>query len=521
MAYPPIAILAASTKALNFIFGRPTNKFYTLKPTMHTYWSTVNVLANTIAINRGIFPKILGDESAQQLGEPYKLDEEYLTALSAMLPDVFRDGKTFDIFAMANRAQILANALFEQDYQALNQDSPTAYEGYLKKETGDGTHPSYISTPKGTPTLLSVINHYLMNTAWYKEDKTNVLEANPKIDPKTGKVREDKGWFAQFAESADAEFRSGSQYATFRVDHTGPVQESFSNSVVESDLSQKLNTIASQARETRFSFADGNLSNDMISKGIGTAIGLATDTAMGLLDGATMGFSNLLPGLGGSGFIQVPKHWQSSTASLPKSSYTMDLVSPYGNAISQMQNIYIPLCMILAGALPIATGKQSYGSPFICEIWDRGRCQSRLSMIESISISRGTGHLAFDTRGHALAVQVTFSLVDLTSLIHMPISAGGMFEGDMTLDEDNLLCDYLAVIAGQDIYTQTYPFAKGMLRIAKGIMSYRKFTSPAWWGSMAHEELTAGIFKYTPVGPIFNLIEGVTRGSDALKRNEN
>ena len=145
----------------------------------------------------------------------------------------------------------------------------------------------------------------------------------------------------EFFDDLDAEFRDGSSFAAFRVDHTGSMQESFGTSVIESDLSQKLNGISSQIREARFSFAEGNIMGGLGGMVQG-AVGAAMDVGKGLLDGATFGLSNILSGLAGSGFIDIPKHWQSSTATLPRANYTIQLVSPYNNPISQMMNIYIP-----------------------------------------------------------------------------------------------------------------------------------------------------------------------------------
>lgn len=556
IAAPAIAATIVSAKFIGSFFVRPTSKFYTLKPTMHNYWLTVNTLVNTIAINRGVFPKIIGTDAPEKIGNPFKLDTGYIEALSTMLPDIFGNGiNHFDMFALANRAQRIQNKLFKDDYEGLNQGTSTNFVGYLKKElSGNGSHATTVSDEKGNHTLAARMDYLFNLGKWFvddtKPDENARLELNPKIG-EDGKEIKDSGFFKQLIDSFDAEMREGSEWAVFKVDHTGPVQESFGNAVVESEISQKLNTVSSQIREARFSFADGNISGDAITQMATSAVGAVKDLVVGALDGLSLG--GLAVGLGGSGFIDIPKHWQSSTANLPKSEYTMDLISPYGNPISQMQNIYIPLCMLLAGALPLSTGKSSYTSPFICELYDRGRCQTRLGMIESLSISRGTSNLAFNLKGNALALQVTFSIVDLSSIMHMPISggnlgaagsvgalvggvAGGAVGGipgaiaggavgetvgnavsgatdiDMTLDEDNILSDYLAVLAGQDMYTQMYPMAKAKMIAAKRLVAASVLTSPAYWATITHEEATSGLLKYVTFGA-FNGIEAATRGS--------
>lgn len=528
VAFPAVAALVAGAKLLNWVFSRPTSKFYTMKPTMFMYWSTVQSLVNNIAINKGIFPKIMAKDATlgQRIGQPYTLDQEYLDQLSKLMPDVFpgnSDGDNtsaknyFDVYALVNKSQRMANKAFLEDYESLNNDSATNYVGYLKKElSGDGTHSSYISDSDGSHTFMSYLNKILNFSYYLSSDNNPRMEQDPSADPKASTV-DKKGnreanpsFFTKFVEHFDAEFRDGSQFAVFKVNHTGPVSESFTNSVMESSISNKLNSISSEMRQATFAFANGNIIGGVAGEALNTVTNAVKDVALGALDGVTMGFSNLLPGLGGAGYIDIPKHYQSSTANLPRIQYTMHLNSAYGNVISQMLNIYIPLCMVLAGALPRSTGKQSYTSPFLCQIFDRGRCQIKLGMIESLTINRGTSHLAFDVKGNAMAIEVSFSVVDLSSIIHMPVSTGGLFSADAGLDEDNILADYLAVLAGQDLYTQLYAMPKAKLRIAKTIASITKLTSPAYWGAMVHDSATAGALQYLTLGA-GHVLEGLVR----------
>jgi hypothetical protein len=158
-------------------------------------------------------------------------------------------------------------------------------------------------------------------------------------------------------------------------------------------------------------------------------------TAGALVSGALKGIKDLISGIGtgiglsglgqlaGGGFVDIPKHWDSSTASLPQSSYTIHLEAPYNNPISRLINIYTPLAMLLAGSLPLSTGKQSYTSPMICEFFDRGRMQSRLAIVNSLSITRGTASTGFTNDGLALGFDVTIGFTDLSSIVHMPLSA--------------------------------------------------------------------------------------------------
>lgn len=517
VAFPSVAALVAGARLLTWVFSRPTYKFYTVKPTMHLYWSTVNQLVNNFAINKGIFPKIMAPDSnqGQRIGQPYVLDQDYLNMLSKLMPDLFpnTDGNAdnyFDMYALANKAQRAANNAFLADYEKLNNGSATDYTGYLKKEmSGDGTHSSYISKPSGSPSLMSFMNKVLSLSYWTSDNGEPRMEIDPRVDGEDGK-KKDPSFFEKFAAHFDAEFRDGSQFAIFKVNHTGPVSESSSNSVQESQISNKLNSISSEMRQATFAFANGNLIGGAVGETVGMVTTAVKDLALGALDGITMGFSNLLPGLGGAGYIDIPKYWQSTTMNLPRIQYTMHLSSPYGNVMSQLMNIYIPLFMVVAGAFPLSTGKQSYTRPFLCRCFDRGRQQIKTGMIESITINRGVSHLAFDTKGSAMAIEITWSVVDLSSIIHIPISTGSLFSDDVGLDEDALLSDWMATLAGQDLYSQLYAMPKAKLRLAKTISSFSKLTSPAYWAAMAHDSATSGMLKYLTLGA-GNVLEGLVR----------
>lgn len=495
-AFPALSMTILAGRILNLFFSRPTSKFYTLKPTMHMYWSAVNMLVNTMAINRGIMPRFFNEaDGAQQENNPWAPNKEYMSKLNQLMPDIFTSQYGYDAHAVANKAQRRANALFENDYQALNQGSETDYIGFVNNSNQDK-----VKDPPGDHSLANYLNH-LVSFGYYSSPeggKTTRMEMDPKQDPTTGEnttAQKDS-----FLNNMDADLRDGNQFAIFKVDHTGSVSEAFSNSVVESDLSNKFNGVASQVREARFSFADGNFTDSVIGDMIKGAVGTVTDIVSGVANGATMGVFGSLKGLMNAGYIDIPKHWQSSSASLPHSTYTMQLISPYGNALSQMQNIFFPLAMIMAATLPLSTGSQSYTSPFLVQIYDRGRCQIQLGMIDSLSITRGTCNLPFSNRGKVMAIDVSFSVVDLSSIMHMPISSGGLFQSislhNPTVDEDNILMDYLAVLGGQDIYSQIYTLPKAKLNMAKRFSQAQQLVSPAYWAGLVNEETPTGLISW-------------------------
>lgn len=528
-AAPGLAVTVGVTKAAHWLLGRPTTKFFTIKKTMFHYWSTVNHLVNNHAVNTGIFKKVLSSEDQQRLGFPYKIDEDQIQDIAALLPDIFRGGSYIDVYSIANKAQRIANQMFAEDFARLDKGTASNFLGYLKRDnSGSGSHSTYISDNNGKATFASFLNNALMFGDYYKQkegdgdgDADRISEIDPRIDltDPTKRVNEGSEHFEAMKKMADAEFRDGSQWACFRVDYTGSVGEAFANSVAESDIQQKANSFSSSAREMRFTFQDGNITGGVLDK----ITSVITNIGMGALDGATFGFAGLLPGLGGGGYIDVPKHWQSSSTNLPRGSYTIKLISPYNNPISRMINIWIPFYMLLAGAMPRSTGKQSYTSPYYCQIFDRGRLQSRTAMIEQLRVTRGTSNLGFDLTGQALAIDVSLDIVDLSTIMHMPMSTGKLsdFGTDMAVDEDNIAADYLNVLAGMDLYSQIYPFPKGQLKMTKKLLAMeQKATSPAWHTALFKNSVENGFINditFGASGFVAEILQAPVAGNSVLE----
>jgi len=501
---PAITSIMLARYAIQTFITKPTSKFYTMKPTMHNYWMTVSGLVNSIAVNKGILPRVINDSKTDQaIDSPYKIDQDFLNNLHSMFPDIINKENGFDVMAIANRAQRLANELHNSDYDNYDKGSSSNFLGMVEKQ-----NMPLVQNPPGQPSIIKTLQRVLQLGYYTSDGHETRLEITPKIDPATGE-NTNKEALSKFSAFFDAEFQDGAEFAVFKVDHSGPVSSSFSNSAIESELSNKFNSASSAAREAKFSFSGGNMLDGVVSDTIENVLGGVTDFLAGSLSTLTFGLSDSIGGfLLGSGFVDIPKHWQSASAQLPRTNYTMQLISPYGNPISQMMDIYIPLSMLLACSLPLSAGKQAYTSPYLVQLFDRGRCQIQLGMIESLSLTHGVSNLPFTNRGQCLAIDVSFSVMDLSSIMHMPVSRGSVFGGTAELDEDNILMDYLAVLAGQDIYSQIYAIPKAKLNLAKRIYNANRLTSPAYWASFIHSETTTGLLsKLMPVGRILKAVQ--------------
>ena len=499
-----------------FFLQNNSSKFYYLKPAMPLYWSAVTTMVNQLAVNRGIIPRVGEGAAADLAGNP-EGNEINIKQLHDLLPDVFKENGGIDVYAMANRAQRLARkqyAMLEQTLKTAGNQTNAQLSKRVQQvysSTLTDTKPNFTGATKDSGDNNSYLGRWFATSQSQPKESGDGTSGNEEaISSDTA----DDGFYT-FLKS---EFDEGGAFASFRVNATGSVSESFSNSVGESDIANKINGMSSSARSTNFSFGNGNLVGGAIGAGLGAVIGGVKDIASGVMDQLNI---SGLAALGGSAFVDIPKHWQSSQAQLPRASYTINLVSPYGNAMSQLVNLYIPLCMLLAGALPLSTGRQSYTSPFLLELYDQGRCQTRLGMIDSMQITRGTGNLGFSADGHAMGIDVTFSVVDMSSILHMPISQGFSLAaaavaagaGGATLattgstsaassvaggtaaalggafDDDSVFTDYMAILGGLGLADQIYQWRKLKLNITRAGAQWDSYLSESHMAALAADTL--------------------------------
>ncbi len=531
-AWPLMAVhlVGLSARAL---FGKPSSRYYSSKPMMSSYWSAVTTIVNHIAINRGIIPRILDKTANERLGTKYEAQDDVKQVMHKLIPTIFSADGGIDVYAYANRAQRLANrhrrmmqtvldeaadgANIRDLVQKLEQtkltDTPGRFQSYLAKWLGtDFSQPRPGIADTGAEPMM----------------KYSSATTAPDSGRSAQGMGEPTGFLDKVSEFFAAELNDGAAFVSFRVNATQSVQEGFSNSVTESELKTKINGLSSAARSANFSFAGGNITGGLID----SAIGAVKSATAGFLDGVNL---QGIVALAGSAFADIPKHWQDSAASLPRASYTITLTSPYANPMSQMINIYIPLAMLLAMALPQSTGRQSYGSPFLVEYYDQGRCQSRLSMVDSLQITRGGGNQSFNHDNVPLSMEVTLSLVDLSSVMHMPIAEGfrmtpvlstaaqGAIAGsllgpagtivgagvgaaagyfaDGAFDDETVFSDYMAVLGGLGLADQIYAWRRLKMNMLRQNQNFSTWLSTShfasWAGDTIPGRFMSALFKGT------------------------
>lgn len=486
----PMAMLQLGA-AVRYFLNTPGSKFYSLKPSMPVYWIAVESLVNQLAVNSGLSAFVDTSQSSE-VGKGGDGVEELtvsktMNMVGRFLPKgLIQENGTIAIKAVANRANRMEIAFQNRMSKAFKDANPkdknVNWEEVVRRTLGSNPMANF------KPESDSIEVYFTRFLDFVTGNKNGVKEANSgsfETDPRAKGYSEDGKSFTglgAFVNEVGNYFISnandGSEFVSYRVDYTGPATENFESSAVESSIAGKINGMSRANRETRFNVADGNL---------GGGIGLITDAIRGLVSGVSqiVGIDGLAA-LAGSAFVDIPKHWNESTARLAKSNYNITLISPYGNPVSRLFNIWMPLATLLAGALPLATGKQSHTSPFLVELHDRGRCMTRLGIIDSMTITRGTSNLGFDKEGNAMAIEVSFSILDLSTIVAMPIHQGFSILNPLEglFDSDNSFSDYLSTLAAFKLADTIYRIPILKYNINRVAANMQNFFTAASLGSM-------------------------------------
>ena len=328
------------------------------------------------------------------------------------------------------------------------------------------------------------------------------------FNKKDKKLTKERSWIDQFTQTFDSVVHDGGLSAIFQVDYVGTLTESFSNDVRDIETGGMLKSVASGAQDMKFNFSGGNVGGPIDTGAIMSGV---KEFLMGAANGVSMGLINVLATVFGDAYIDIPKHWGDSSASFPTVTYNTKLACVYGNDFSRMQSIGIPLCMLIAGALPLSVGKSSYASPFLCSVTSQGVQNIKLGMITSLSITRGTTNLPFTKTRKPLGVDVSFTVTDFSTLVAAPVTKG-IFSDLLKfgMDDASPMGRYLATLAGRDIQTDKYSLNKLGMRLARARANLYSVVSPSRVGSAIGSVLNGPLSLFTAQGNLTTSLPGAS-----------
>lgn len=504
-----------STFLVKFLRDRTNFNYYYMQPTMYSYWGTVNTILNQMATELRITkpvlnldnhkindPNIVGtpvdqmpDESIDEalremLGRMYDRKTGYLSAFNIAAASQSRfiayrqwrekrmeENKSY-IPIIDEYGRIRVNGMFRSDPSDLEKfdiekldGSYEDFQDFLNRKVinGPASDPKYANDgfkkPSNSDVEPSDEELQQRETDQAELQKQLNKEANNTANSKTnttlpdgtyvsGTITPEKtSWFDDLAKNAKSALEDGGSYAVFQVEYTGSISESFSNSTGEINTGGIIKSLAGKTRDLRFDLSGGNIG---LGLNMDSVLGYAKDTVAGFLDGVTLGLSSIVTTILGDAYTTIPKKWNDSDMSLPQVSYTMKLRSPYGNTFAQLGSIYLPLAMLLAGTLPLATGRSSYTSPFLCSLYCQGVQNIKMGMITSLNITRGTSKLGFNKSKRPMGIDVTFTVTDFAELMSAPVNTSVFDKFKISYMDDSTFGIYMTTLCARDMNSNKY-----------------------------------------------------------------
>ena len=399
----------------------PVTNFYCFRSLMPAYYSQVQTLLISISTNmdlmEGLNPVVSPEESnAAQTHVEIAKEMGYAGPIPEIITRYNLD-----------MGEIVARRSFydEGNEQAIKELNSRKYlarlSEFMKSEQGGGTEGNnYV---QGDASNKYQASKGAGNHTWF-------IQATA---PLVGLKEKQPWWFNPFAKG-DMKFwsqygRLSTLFIGFRVERGNNASESLSSSTQPSSIQQALNSILGRSMQTNYyeqGGASGHLAALLADKQ--SYLMSLTGKIMGSFGFSSLG-GNVASAIGaGISMADIPEVWSDSQFSTSYS-FNMQFIAPYGDPLTILQTLYVPLACLLAGAAPRATGLSSYTSPFLCQAYCRGKFAVALGMIDSLSIDRGSSSHGWTHRQLPRTLDVSFSIKDL--LPNMPI---GLLLNSKTID---------------------------------------------------------------------------------------
>ena len=244
----------------------------------------------------------------------------------------------------------------------------------------------------------------------------------------------------------------------FYADCGNTVDDTFSNSTTESQLSSTLNSLSDTGRE--LNFLVGN---------VGSTVGLSINKLTGQEDlennmaevqskiNGVLGEGNIMSNILNKaqtilagGRLIFPEIWADSAFGRSYSC-RMRLVSPSGDKLSIYLNILVPIYHLLAMCLPRQSIDQSYFSPFLLRCYYKGLFNVDMGIMTSLSITKGA-EAEWTVDGIPTVAEVSFEIKDLYDGMFM--SRAGTESSSMNILSNITELDYIANSCGININDQ-------------------------------------------------------------------
>lgn len=222
-----------------------------------------------------------------------------------------------------------------------------------------------------------------------------------------------------------------SRYISFYCDKNFSLSESVSNDFGESSLSSKYKETSDTVKEFQYlrGIKSGNESDMANLTNFATKfVKVLSGDFSSMLDTALSGIAagdgfdtGTLTGIAkAGGNLSLPNTWKDSSSSR-SFSCTINLISPYGDARSVWEYVYLPFLCLFCLATPRQVGDLGFKSPFIVRADVPGYFSTDLGVISSMSWSKAPDGL-FSADGLPLAMTIQLEIRDLYPVLFLSTS---------------------------------------------------------------------------------------------------
>ena len=470
LGWVKVGLLLGLRTFTHIIADNAGTDFFYVKPTMPQYWSSVNTIVNEIAISAGLTPGVFKEGNRVQraikdLTDKAPPDFSEMQLASSVTNGIVDNNGYIDVMRIAGRYHRISNTRLMKlvARRKLYKDN-LLYDKYLtesKEKVKDDDSSKYSlwsmlaslyqsdkpsEVKKETVDGKEVVSEHTQNSNVFDEDSEGLLNDS---------------LFTRRMEHFRTELQGGSAFVVLEVEDTGSISENFGNSTEASAVGNMYNTSASTFRTMQHDLggllSTGKASIDDVLQEIKNGFEIGTDAA-------TFGVSGFLTNLIAGGNIEIPDRWSGSTGKLPSASYKITSTIVYDDPLARIQYIYTLVAMLLSGSLPLKTGASSHTSPYLVELFDRGRARIRKGIIDSLSITRGGGNLGFNRHGKLMRIEISFSVIDLAPAFAMPIATGSWMdispESASKQNQDAIFKDYVSILSGRSVGEEIFMGSK-------------------------------------------------------------
>ena len=443
------------TTTWKIVFGLSDPRYYHMKPSMHTYFMSLNNLMQLASAERGFTRLDISGATTALSSNKMKIDEYEKGLMAKQMPSIFNEQGVIDVLSIVSRYQRILNTKLQKEVTMMQNasiDSIDNGQDDVKGYTISDLHDS-----------LRGLASFIKKKEKESKETNSTVEDDYKVNRDgTVKNNDTSTWAGEIAKYYSSAITNTSDSIFLQVEYLGEVSDSFSNSTKDLPIKSFMDTTSSAFRDVRFSL--GGVS-DIIGQAGADILKGARDVVWGVLDGASFGLTNILHGLMGGGYVELPLMWDNSSASVAEHTFKITINNPYANTASLLMDLDLVLYSLMAGMLPRSIGRAAYGSPLLCKAFIPGVCNIDYGMIDQLTITRGTGNIGYNSLGAPMNIEITFKIKDFNEVFTAPVEDGFLGAFNMSADDFSGINKYIKMMSGTSFSDSKFIDKRAMIRL--------------------------------------------------------